>query len=135
MKIFQSTALALVTVASLAGCASMGNKTPEQQVEQRANEYWNARVKGDFKTAYSLLTPAFRELNTEKDFVGRFGAGASLQGATVAKVTCDTEERCVANIALTAKPMVPGLNIPALTTYLDDVWVKDQQQWWRFEGQ
>ncbi|UCU99849.1 hypothetical protein [Acidovorax radicis] len=127
-------ALAITAFAALAGCASMGPQTPEQQVESRAATYWKARASADPKTAYALLAPAYRDLKSEKDFVGQFGAGANLRDTGVAKVTCEAPDRCTARISLTAKPMVPGLNLPVVTTYLDDTWVLEQGQWWRFEA-
>lgn len=127
-------AAAVGALAVFAGCATMGPQTPEQQVEKRAAAYWKARASADPKTAYALLAPAYRDLKTEKDFVGQFNAGANLRDTGVAKVTCEEPDRCIARISLTAKPMVPGLNLPLMTTYLDDVWVLEQGQWWRFEA-
>ena len=127
-------ALVALAAAAIAGCASMGPQTPEQQVEARAKTYWNARVKADNKTAYSLLAPAYRGLNSEQDFVRQHGAGVNLREAGVAKVTCESAERCTARISMTAKPMVPGLNLPLVTAYMDDTWVLEQGQWWRFQA-
>ncbi|MFN3438474.1 MAG: hypothetical protein ACK41V_12315 [Acidovorax sp.] len=125
---------AAVAFSALAGCATMGNQTPEQQVEARAAAYWKARATSDHKTAYSLLAPAYRNLASEQDFVKLHGAGANVKETGVAKVTCEAQDRCTARVSLTAKPMVPGLNLPLVTTYMDDTWVLEQGQWWRFQA-
>ncbi|RYH61654.1 MAG: hypothetical protein EON54_09945 [Alcaligenaceae bacterium] len=127
-------ALSTVVVAALAGCASIGQQTPEQNVEKRAATYWKARASADPRTAYSLMAPAYRGLKSEKDFVGQYGAGAPVKETGVAKVTCESEVSCTARISLTAKPAIPGLNMPLITTYLDDKWVLEDGQWWRFEA-
>ncbi|MBU1354325.1 MAG: hypothetical protein KKB95_20885 [Gammaproteobacteria bacterium] len=133
MTIFQWGAAA-VAFSALAGCATMGNQTPEQQVEARAATYWKARASADAKTAYSLLAPAYRNLNSEQAFIRQHGAGANVKEAGVAKVSCESQERCTASISLTAKPLVPGLNLPLVTAYLDDTWVLEEGQWWRFQA-
>ena len=127
-------ALAALVLAAISGCATIGNQTPEQQVEARASTYWKARASADPKTAYSLMAPAYRGLKSEKDFVGDYGAGAPVKETGVSKVTCESEVSCTARISLTAKPMIPGLNMPLITTYLDDKWVLEDGQWWRFEA-
>lgn len=128
------TAFAVVALAALAGCASLGPQTPEQQVQARAATYWKARASADPSTAYALLTPAYRGLHSEQEFVKRYGAGVSAKETRVAKVTCEAADRCTANIGLTAKPTVPGLNLPEVTSYMDDTWVLEQGQWWRFQA-
>lgn len=127
-------ALAVAALAVLAGCASLGPQTPEQQVQARAAAYWKARASADPSTAYALLAPAYRGLHSEQDFVKQFGAGANVKETRVAKVTCEAADRCTASIGLTAKPTVPGLNLPEVTSYLDDAWVLEQGQWWRFQA-
>jgi len=128
------TAAALLAAALtvLGGCASLGPQTPEQQVQQRANAYWQARLKADSASAYALLVPAYRELRSEKDFAKSQGAGINGEKVEVTQVTCEAQ-KCNARIALTVKPAVPGLKLPVVTSYMDDTWVLEQGQWWRFE--
>lgn len=126
--------LAAAALAALAGCASLGPQTPEQQVQARAGTYWKARASADQSAAYALLTPAYRGLYSEQDFVKQFGAGVNVKETRVAKVTCEAADRCTANIGLTAKPVVPGLNLPEVTSYIDETWVLEQGQWWRFQA-
>ena len=123
---------AAMAALTLAGCATLGYATPEQQVQERANAFWSARQKADPKAAYELLTPSYRGLRTERDFVKDNGGGIAVQKVEVVKVTCEEADKCTARIAITGKPSVPGLNLPSITSYMDDAWVQEQGQWWRF---
>lgn len=121
------------TVAlTLMGCATVGTPTPEQQVQERASAFWQARIKGDLPTAYGLLTPAYRGLRSQEDYAKANGKQIALEKIEVTKVACE-KEKCTATIAMTGKPVVPGLSLPELTNYMDDTWVLDDGQWWRFE--
>lgn len=136
MKLFGNrsarAALVVSALTAIAGCASMGSKTPEQLVQQRAEAYWKARQGADVKAAYALLTPAYRGLRDEQAFRQQFGAGSPILASKVDKVTCEAE-KCTARVALTAKPSIPGLNLPSITTYMDDTWLLVDGQWWRHE--
>ena len=126
-------AAALLALAVLGGCAAFEPKTPEQAVAERATQYWQARIQGDMGKAYSLLTPAYRAVRTEKQFIGAVGVGTGLKTAEVTKVTCEAE-KCVAVLKLGAVPMIPGIKLGMLETYLDDTWLLDHGQWWRHEN-
>ncbi len=117
---------------ALAGCASLGPATPEQIVQERATTFWQARIKGDLPTAYGLLTPAYRSLRSQDDYARASGRRAAIEKVEVTKVVCE-KDKCSATIAMTSKPVVPGLTLPELTNYMDDTWVLDGGQWWRFE--
>lgn len=127
------TAFALACAAvALSGCAALSPSTPEQVVQKRATDYWKARVAGQVDKAYALSTPSYRKLRTEAQFKNQFGAGASVVNAEVVKVKCEAE-KCVAQIKLDAKPFVPGLNLGTISTYLDEVWLLENGNWWRYQ--
>lgn len=128
-----TTTTALVALATMSGCATMGEKTAEQQVQQRATAFWDARLKADPKAAYALLVPAYRDMRSQKDFIQENNSGISAQKVEVGKVTCE-EEKCTVRIAITGKPSVPGLQLPSVTSYMNDTWVLDQGQWWRYQA-
>lgn len=126
-------AVAALAMAALAGCATMGAQTPEQKVQARAEAFWKARVAGDAKAAYALMTPAYRGLRDEPSFVKQFGEKAPVMESKITKVTCEAE-KCIAQVSLTAKPMVPGLALPTVTGYIDETWLLVDGQWWRHEA-
>ena len=127
----KAVAAALAAVA-LAGCASLGGGTPEQIVAQRSAEYWKARASGDYVKAYAFSTPAYRKLNTADKFRLQFGAGAAIRSGEAIKVSCEAE-KCTARIKISATPALVGLNLGTIATYLDEVWLLEDGQWWRYQ--
>jgi hypothetical protein len=127
-------ALAALAMAATAGCATMGGQTPEQKVQARAEAFWKARIAGDAKASYALMTPAYRGLRDEPSFVKQFGERAPVIKSEITKVTCEDAEKCIAQVGLTAKPMVPGLALPTVTGYIDETWLLVDGQWWRHEA-
>lgn len=117
---------------TLAGCAAFAPATPEQAVQQRATAYWKARVAGQVDKAYALSIPSYRNLRTEAQFKQQFGAGASVEGAEVNKVTCEAE-KCTAQIKISVKPALMGLKLDTIATYLDEVWLLEDGQWWHYQ--
>jgi hypothetical protein len=111
----------------------MGSATPEQRVQARAEAFWKARVKAEPAAAYALMTPAYRALRDQQAFLKQFGAGSGAESSQIAKVTCEPE-KCTVRVGLTGKPVVPGLNLPTVTTYMDETWLLVDGQWWRHEA-
>jgi hypothetical protein len=129
------TALASVAVVTvLAGCASLsvGSAPPEKQVAERSAAYWSARSKNDFAAAYAFATPAYRKLHTVEKFRMQFGAGVAIRRGEAVKVQCE-EQKCSARVKLSTTPVLPGVNLGTIDTYLDEVWLLEDGQWWRYE--
>ncbi len=122
---------ALATVLALVGCATLGG-TPEESVAKRADEYWKARVAGQVDKAYTLSTPSYRKLRTAEQFRMQFGTGVTVQGADVVKVTCEAE-KCTARMKISVKPALAGLKLDTMAVYLDEVWLLEDGQWWRYQ--
>ena len=66
-------AAAVVAAASMAGCASLSTKTPEQEVAELAQQRWDLLVNGDFDKAYQFTQPGYRALASVDDYKKRFG--------------------------------------------------------------
>ena len=126
-----AAALAL-GMLSLTGCAALAPATPEHTVEKRATEYWQARMAGQVGKAYALSTPSYRKLRTEAQFKMQFGAGASVEGAEVTKVTC-AEEKCTAQMKISVKPALMGLKVGTIPMYMDEIWLLEEGQWWHYQ--
>lgn len=127
------TAAALALGAmSVAGCASFGPHTPEQIVQERATDYWKARVSGQIGKAYALSTPSYRKLRTEAQFKMQFGTGAGVESAEITKVTCEAE-KCTSKVKLEVRPALVGLKVGTISTYLDEVWLLEDGQWWHYQ--
>ena len=126
-------ALAMACAAlALSGCAALSPSTPEQVVQKRATDYWKARVAGQVDKAYALSTPSYRKLRTEAQFKMQFGAGVNVEGAEVTKVSCEAE-KCTTQVKLDVKPALAGMKIGTISTYLDEVWLLEDGQWWHYQ--
>ncbi|MDA8448137.1 hypothetical protein M5C97_21120 [Acidovorax sp. NCPPB 3859] len=116
----------------LAGCAALTPVTPEQAVKERAEAYWKARMAGQYEKSYALTPPSYRKVFTKEQFAQQFGTAASVTAIEVTTVECQPE-KCVAKLKLTAKPMIIGVKLNSIDTYIDETWVKEDGQWWRFQ--
>lgn len=125
---------ALVSGAMLAGCASMGPQTPEQEVQARAEARWDALVKRDFVKAYGFTQPGFRAVVKPEDYIRRFGTAGRWKGAQIHEATCEAA-RCTVRVRLTTEVMIPRFrrSIPEVVGYHDEIWVREGGQWWFFE--
>ena len=126
-----AAALAL-GMLSLTGCAALAPATPEQTVEKRATEYWQARIEGKYAAAYALSTPSYRNVRTEAQFKMQFGAGVSVQAAEVAKVTCEAV-KCTARMKISVNPVLLRMNAATIATHVDEIWLLEDGQWWRHQ--
>lgn len=127
-------AVAIVASGVLAGCASLGPKTPEEEVKARAEARWDALVKRDFDKAYAFAQPGFRAVVKQEVYKNRFGNAGSWKGAQIHDVTCEAS-RCTARVRLTVGIQIPRFakSMPEVVSYHDEVWIRDEGQWWYLE--
>ena len=133
-------AVLLIACAMVGGCASPGwgglNKdTPaaEKQaaVGKRAEERWQALIRGDFEAAYAYYTPASREVVRAADFAARMSK-FPYRSVKVEKVECDAEV-CTASLSITYDH--PAMNVTNVPTSLEEKWViEGGQAWLVFRG-
>jgi hypothetical protein len=130
-----SRRLVLVSaIIALAGCATMAT-TPEQAVSQRAAENWKARQAADFATAYTFMPPSYRAVTPLAAYKRSFGVATQLTDVKVEKVVCESADKCVATLRLEAKVLALRGKAPPVVTYYDEVWVRENAQWWVFPTQ
>ncbi|GKS98653.1 nuclear transport factor 2 family protein [Acidovorax sp. SUPP3434] len=119
-------------VIALSGCAAFKPATPEQIVEQRATDYWKARVAGQYDKAYALSTPSYRKAKTAEQFKMQFGAGVAVKSVEVTKVTCDSE-KCTTQVKLGVQPGMAGAKLGTIDSYLNETWLLEDGQWWHYQ--
>jgi len=117
----------------LAGCAGLAPQTPESVVTQRAEARWAYLLDGDYEKAWDLTQPGFRAVVKRDRYFRRFGGGARWTGAQVHEVKCEAE-RCTVRVRVSAKVEAPPFKGQEVVTYLDEVWVRDEGQWWFFQA-
>ena len=121
-------------IIALAGCATMAT-TPEQAVSQRAAENWKARQAADYATAYTFMPPSYRAVTPLETYKKGFGSAVQLTDVKVEKVVCETADKCVATSWLEARTLALRGKAPPIVTYYDEVWVRENAQWWLFPTQ
>ncbi|WP_435103490.1 hypothetical protein [Arhodomonas sp. AD133] len=120
--------LSLLVLTTLTACSSLaGNSVaPEQRVEARAGERWQALIDGDIETAYSYLTPAYRSGNSVDDYRSTLGGAVRWLKQDVKEVDCKAE-RCV--VGVDVKYMHPRLGMEN-TRRLTETWLRSEGEWW-----
>ena len=124
--------IAAAVVLFAAGCASLGASKPEDAVKQRAEAYWKARAAGQVDKAYELTSPSYRKVHTFDQFKMQFGNGASIKGVSVVKVDCEAE-KCTVRSTVEAAPALMGVSVGTIATHLDEIWLLEDGQWWRYQ--
>ncbi len=129
---------AALTAALLAGCASSPktaaiDETAEVQVGARAQQRWQALIDGDWATAYSLLTPGYREVNTVDAYRANFaGSTVKWTSTSIHSVDCDTPQRCTAriNVSYELEGGMPGVSRVASTQMIEETWLQVRSGWY-----
>ena len=129
---FVGMPIAAAVVLFAAGCASLGASKPEDAVKQRAEAYWKARAAGQVDKAYELTSPSYRKVRTFDQFKMQFGNGASIKGVSVIKVDCEAE-KCTVRTKVEAAPALMGVSVGTIATHLDEIWLLEDSQWWRYQ--
>ena len=122
-------------VAVLAGCATLGGGSPEEAVTKRANERWTAWTKRDYPEAYKYNTPGYRASVPYEKYVKLRGKDVRVLKGEVHNVTCERPDKCDVRIELTAtSALMSRYSFPKhIVTYVDEIWLMEDGQWWIFE--
>lgn len=137
--------VALVAVLTACGAAGGGkarpsakNLTPEEAVAARAVERWKYIIAGDLKSAYQLLTPGARKVQTSEDYAQRMAqAQIKWTDARVKSVTCEDAETCQAVVELDIDVNVPGMGATKISTLtiVEEHWLASAGQWYFLPSQ
>jgi len=121
-------------VALAGGCATSPAIAPnaEDVVRDRAQQRWAALIEGNWERAYNLMSPGYRAVVPLKRFSSQFGGGVAWQRAEVVGVKCETE-RCGVQLKVEARVAMGARRAESIATGVDEVWVLEDGQWWKFE--
>jgi len=125
--------LAATGALLLAGCSALPPTTAEAIVAQRAEQRWAAMIDGDLEKAWEFTQPGFRAIVKQKDYRRRFGAAGQWKSVQIHGVQCEPE-RCTVKLRLTSLVLVPPRANREVVGYLDEVWVRDEGQWWYYQA-
>ena len=124
MVLANRMAVAVVSMAVLAGCATLGARKPEEAVRERAQARWDALLKGDVKTAYDYFSPGTRAVMDYKSYEGSIRRGF-WKTAKVDSVTCPSAQRCEAEETIEYEFQGRRTKTP-----LTETWIEEDGKWW-----
>ena len=124
MRSIRFTVISTLAVVVLGGCAALDSRPPEEVVKARAQQRWDALVKGDFKAAYEYLSPGSRAVLTPEGYASGLRAGF-WKAAAVDKVLCEKPDVC--DTTTTIEYEFRGSRIK---TPLKETWIKEGSSWW-----
>jgi hypothetical protein len=100
--------------------------TKEAAVGKRAEERWQAIIRGDIPGAYAYFSPASRQVIRQADFVAQMSK-FPYRGVRVDKVECEAEV-CTVSLTLTYdNPQMRMTNVP---TPLQESWILEGGDAW-----
>ena len=127
-------AAAVFAASVLGGCASVNTSPPDKVVGERAQQRWDLLLKSDYGKAYDYLSPAQRAVTTRESYIGRFSEGAKWLSVKLDKVSCETEDRCIAELELKTIVVARGFSGP-IATKMSEIWIHDEGGWWFHKNQ
>lgn len=119
--------LGMIIASTVSGCASLGLfQTPEERVEQRAQERLDALMARDMEKAFSFLSPAYRKTTTWQRFSGKYAGAANWREATIKSVECEVD-RCDVDVSVRYQMMRPKVEN---TRTQKEVWIEVGGEWY-----
>lgn len=115
----------------LAGCAVVPNK-PEDIVRDRAQQRWEALIRGDTAAAWRLHGHAWRTLNPLASWQARLAPNIEWREGQVKSVQCDRDPvaRCVVRVLVRYRIRDDASVGPVLERELVEAWVQSEGSWW-----
>ena len=126
------TALVLLAVMLLSGCATTSTVTREDIVKERAQARWDALLARDYASAYEYYSPGYRSTASVVDFeisvrMRRIG----YTSAEYQEQSCDENTCTVAfNVGYRVGTPVPGVGVWDGYQTVNDQWIKTGGEWW-----
>lgn len=125
----------IVSAVALVGCAQMAALlTSEEAVRLRAQTRWDAVVAGDWGKAYTYSTSAYRDSVDLYGFRRSHDGFVKYKGAEVLAVTCEEAESCKVRIRINFSTAFSHEGFGDSSTDIEDVWVKEAGEWWRYSA-
>lgn len=124
----------------MVGCAALDQRTPEEQVEQRAVEQAQALVDQDYETALGYVAPSFQEGPQARLYKAKFSGSAFWIRVEARWVRCEEgpePESCSVRIWIfNNMPMsnrgyssARGSSVPISW---DTTWIKVENEWYQY---
>lgn len=148
VKILVRSVLIVGAVASFAACQSANDPAPTPQTPSavtdapeadrerlltRVNEYWQARIQRNMKTAFQYELPTRREQLGEEAYLSRVGLTVKLLEVSIVDIRPsrkETEVPILVQMKYEFSFPVPGAQPLEVDTRITDRWEKDEGIWY-----
>jgi hypothetical protein len=120
----QSAAVLMVALVGVTACAVFDQRPPEEKVVARAQERWNALVKGDLKAAYGYLSPGSRAVMDLESYEASIRRGF-WKSAKVDKADCAAQQSCEVYVTIEYEFRGGRTKTP-----LRETWIQEGSNWW-----
>ena len=117
---------------ALSGCAAFAPATPEQQVEKRAAQRWDALMASQWNKVYGFLSPSFRATMSDERYRERFVGVPKWKKVEVRSVKCESE-KCTAVVRIESLYGARA-GIETLSTEISEIWLNEEGQWYKYEA-
>lgn len=116
----------LCAVSVAVGCATTQQQggTAEDLVKARAQQRWDALLKGDTKAAYGYLSPGSRAVTSVEAYESSIRAGF-WKSAVVEGASCSTPDSCEARAQIEYEYRGSRVKTP-----LSETWIRQEGNWW-----
>lgn len=131
---FVSVVCLVFAAVIVAGCATTGVGSPpaEEVVLERAQARLNAMLARDWAAAYPFMTPGYRAIVPQRRFGNQFQGPVQWEEAKAKDAKCE-EKRCVVNVEVSFRLVLPGHMDRITSTNFEEIWVLEDGQWFKFE--
>ena len=120
----QRAAVLMVALVGVTACAVLDQRPPEEKVVARAQERWNALVKGDLKAAYGYLSPGSRAVMDLASYEASIRRGF-WKSAKVDKADCAAQQSCEVHVTIEYEFRGGRTKTP-----LRETWIQEGPNWW-----
>jgi len=105
--------------------------SPQQALEQRVADRWDALVARNFELAYTYETPSFRQVYDLAQFKARFGERVKWAGASVRAVNDLGNGVAEVTVRLRYEAVVPipGMDVQRHEAVLKEKWLQEGGAW------
>jgi hypothetical protein len=127
--------LMIVPIISLSACATVSQDYQEyldsKAVEARVTERWDALVKRDNVKVYNYLTPSYREMTSQEDYIKSVNTRIVWDDFDIVRTRCEAQ---VCKVNVESKYHIPpmfgfprGMNA---TEIVRETWIYDSSDWY-----
>ena len=111
--------------------AAAAPEVRQAALKQRATAWWDALIRKDFSTAYSLTSPGYRKLYSLDAFKSKFDKGSDWRRAEVLNVDFKNEDSAMVGIKMYFVYHQPQTGKALdMQNYIQEPWIFMDGQWW-----